>query len=751
MKKAVCFAVLALAVQALTGARASDDFSRAIAYYLIGDVDLAQKHMDDHFASRRQPTVRLAFTLLLRDDKWEATKKFRDYLESDHRNLEALTGISLATADIGNSLAIDNLNKVLRMDPGYAPAYLCLGHEYAVRGDFPAAEENYARSMKYAPVPEFKILLADLYLSAGEAQKALDLIRPEAEAAPGNFYFAMTAARACLKLAGCAGGDYIEQALRARPGSREAQLLKGQQLLRAGELRQAKALLAKLKFDRYNPEYSLTFAEVLLGLKDRDAERYLYEVFSQSPWNAAVNKLLGLFHLRRRDASAANWVRRALLAGIPAAELQAAFPASAPLAAPPSLPAFAIRKLQWLGPRRLLAAGAQRSGEKEKLLVLDAGTLRTIRSFEYEGAIQAFYPAPRLDKVVFATSAVENEKVYLYTLTAERDAYRLSPVIGYALDMASVLVAFNDAGTTAYVTDGSLPELAFTAPFSLPGAYGRKTPIYPSLPFPVYAFTYADGRWAQLRTKTALAAVPIPAVRRYLAVAEASRRNADVAKLLERGSGLDVTSAVEMSIQFPASGDAFLFVLSDLKNAFQAWAYDGRRDRLTRFDESMFLGSKYYAPLDLLAFRPERDEVLVVTRDKLRNLYQFNYRSLLYKKIASDVLAAVPAPDGQTLYLLSERDRSMYFSEASLERVNLSPFNRRRFDSRRDLAAIVDCADPGAVYVATVNGELLKLDEEGNFSGGQVALAGTLHQVSPDLRKAAAFINGRLYILDWQE
>lgn len=750
MKKAVCFAVLALAARFLAAAPAGNEFSRAIAYYLIGDVDLAQKHMDEHFARRRQPTVRLAFILLLKDDKWEATKKFADYLESDRRNLEALTGISLANADVGNSLAIDNLNKVLRLDPGYAPAYLCLGHEYARRGDFPAAEEYYTRSLKYAAVPEFKVLLADLYLRAGEAQKALDLIRPEADAAPGNYFFALTAARACLKLEGCAPAAYIEQALRARPGSREAQLLKGQQLLRAGELRPAKALLAKLKFSAYNPEYSLTFAEVLLGLKDRDAERYLYEVFAQDPWNAAANKLLGLLHLRRKDASVQNWIRRALLAGMPAAELRAAFPGSAPVA-PPSAPAFAIKKLQWLGSRRLLAAGALRSGEKERLLVLDADTLRTIRSFEYEGAIQAFYPSPRLDKVVLATSAVENEKVYLYTLTAERDAYRLSPVVGYALDMASVLVGFNGSGTTAYVTDGSLPELAFTAPFSLPGAYGRRKPIYPDYPFPVYAYSYADGRWTQLRTRSALDAVPIPAVRRYRTVAEASRRHAEMAKLLERGSGLDVTSSVEMSIQFSAAGDAFLLVLSDLKNAFQAWAYDGRRDLLTRFDESMFLGDKYYAPLDLIAFHPERDEILVVTRDKLRNLFQFNYRSLLYKKIASSALAALPAPDGKTLYLLNERDRSLYFSEASLERVILSPFSRRRFDSRRDLAAIVDASDPAAVYVATFNGELLKLDEEGNFSGRQVALAGALHQVAPDRRRAAAFINGRLYVLDWQE
>ena len=81
----------------------------------------------------------------------------------------------------------------------------------------------------------------------------------------------------------------------------------------------------------------------------------------------------------------------------------------------------------------------------------------------------------------------------------------------------------------------------------------------------------------------------------------------------------------------------------------------------------------------------------------------------------------------------------------------MSPFNRTKIDSRRDLNAIVDASDRSALYLATYNGELLKLDEEGRFSSRQVALAGAVHQVSPDKRKAAAFINGRFYVLGWQE
>ena len=752
MKKAIVFLLVTSLAPALFPARASDNFSRGIAYYLVGDLDLARKSLDAHFSQRPQPTVKLGFVLLLQNEKWEATKKFRDYLESDHRSLEALLGISLATADIKSSLAIDNLNKALRLDPGFAPAYLCLGQEFSLRNNFPAAEDHFNKSLKYAAIPEFKILLAQMYLKTGQAQQAADLIRPEADAAPGNYYFALLAARALLQLDDASAAPrYIDQALSAKPGSTEAQLLKGQQLLRSGDLRKAKSLLAKLKFDYYNLEYSLTFAEVLLQLKDREAEKYLYEIFSQSPWHARVNKLLGLLHLKDKDANVQNWIQRALLAGEPAPQLQREFPASYRFPAIPSIPIFEVKKIQWLGNRRLLVAGILRSGEKEKLLVVDAATLKTIKAFDYEGAIQEIFPAPGLDKVIFSTSAVENEKVYLYTLVAEGDAYKLKPVVGYALGMASVLAAFNDSGSAAWITDGSLADLAFTSPFSSASTYGRKTGVYPDYPFPIFRYTYASDQWAQVKNRDGLSAAPVQAVRRYLAVADAYRSNGEVAKLIDKGRSLNITSSEEMRIHFGAGEEYFLIVFSDLKNAFQAWAYDRRGNRLTRFDETMFLGEKYYSDLDIIAFHPERSEILVRTRDKQKNLFLFNYGSLLYKKIASGLLASAVSPDGKTVFLLSEKNKLLYFSETGLEIIQMSPYSRTKIDSRRDLNAIVDASDRNALYLATYNGELLKLDEEGKFSRRQVSLAGAVHQVSPDKRQAAAFINGRLYVLGWQE
>ena len=196
MKKQRHFYSWRLPLSRVFSAPKVDDFSRGIAYYLIGDLELARKNLDTHFHFNPQPTVKLGFSLLLKNEKWEATKKFRDYLESDHRSLEALTGISLAVSDLKNSLAIDNLLKIPRMNPGYAPAYLCLGNEYFQRNNYPAAEDNFNKGWQFSKIPEYKLLLCELYLQTGQPQKAVELIQPEADAAPANYYFSLLTARA---------------------------------------------------------------------------------------------------------------------------------------------------------------------------------------------------------------------------------------------------------------------------------------------------------------------------------------------------------------------------------------------------------------------------------------------------------------------------------------------------------------------------------------------------------------------------
>jgi hypothetical protein len=359
------------------------------------------------------------------------------------------------------------------------------------------------------------------------------------------------------------------------------------------------------------------------------------------------------------------------------------------------------------------------------------------------------FPSTKLDKVVFSTTAVEGEKVYIYTLIADENDFSLKPLVGYALKMPTIIAAFNSQASDVYITDGSVTEQAFASPFTTVSAYGRKVAIYPAYPFQVYRYTYAGEGWREIKDREALRRVPIDKIQQYLLVADAMENKPEVAKLVEKGRDIDLTASEEVKIFFGADPISFVIWLSDLKNAFQGLVYEQGNNTTKKFDESMFLGDAYYSELDILGFNPDQNEILFLTRDKEKNLFLFNYHSLLYKKLGSGILAVGVSEPMDAICFLSERNRLLYYSESNLEIVRLHPYAREKISDRRDLNSIVDGGLSGGQYFTTFNGELLKLDEERKFRNIQVSLAGAVFQPSPDLKKAAAFINGRFYVLSW--
>ena len=300
------------------------------------------------------------------------------------------------------------------------------------------------------------------------------------------------------------------------------------------------------------------------------------------------------------------------------------------------------------------------SGEKEKLLVVDAISLKILKTFEYEGNIQEMFTSANLDKIIFSTTAVENEKVYIYTFIAAASNYSLKPVVGYALKMPTIIVAFNAQASEAYITDGSLAEQAFASPFSTVGAYGRKIRCLSQLPFPGLSNTPTPTTIG-LKSKTVNCCVVFRSKKSNTIWwwPTPYRTTAKWKKLMEKGRDIDLTSSEEVKIFFGANPDYFIIYFSDLKNAFQGLVYDRESNKATKFDETMFLGEKYYSELDIVNFNPEKNEILFMTKDKEKNLYLFNYHSLLYKKLGNGILAVCVNRDIR-FHLFSKRKKQVF-------------------------------------------------------------------------------------------
>ena len=139
---------------------------------------------------------------------------------------------------------------------------------------------------------------------------------------------------------------------------------------------------------------------------------------------------------------------------------------------------------------------------------------------------------------------------------------------------------------------------------------------------------------------------------------------------------------------------------------------------------------------------------MVVTKDKNRNLINYNYKTHLHTKLSKKIYDFRYDKTQDAVYVLQERSKKLYYTETSLEIIYLNPYSRKRVKSRRDLSKIVFCCDElGRADFATYNGEKLRLTEDFQFQYIGPSMTGSMHAVSPGNRNTAAFINGKFFII----
>ncbi|MGD2085593.1 MAG: tetratricopeptide repeat protein [Candidatus Aminicenantes bacterium] len=756
MRRTIIIVVLLSVVLAAPFLSARDKplFGKGVAYLLIGDKDLARKHWDLFFEDYPDPALRGPFMDLIEAvDLWEVAKEFKRYLDLHHRSTTALVGIALATTDMKQSTSIDNLNRAVRMDRSYSSAYLCLGMEYFKQRNYPRAKSYFNRALMSLKVPEYKILLAKLYFRLNQPADALNLLKPEADRHPDNFYFNYLTAEAYLHLNQLDAMDrYMHTALEVAPANMEAQLLKARYFLGRDETKQAQAILKTLKFKDYNEDYYKTYARVLLKLKDGKCKSYLDQVYFTDRWDRDINRLMGLYYKwkKQENGNVQNWINRSLLCGNSVEQLKQLFPGKYQFPDYPYLSFFDMTVIRWLSDEMLVVGAKRRSGEEEKLFFVRIDDLKIMNIVVYKGDLQDIFISKDGKKIIFATTALENRSVYVYAIELFNSTPRLSLVSSRPLPLSAVDVGFNYTGTLAYITDKRLSKLAFESPFSIVSEIGEKTPVYPSYPYPIYKFNFVTKKLTAIDINDVklVGKVPIESVKKYYMIYEAHQSKNTIQNLIEKGKKLDITSSALVKIYFSHDSSSFIIYLSDLKNAFQALIYEYFSNRLFRIDETMFIGTGNYAELELLDFDPQNKEVLVLTKDEERRLIKFNYKSFLALELADKVVESYYDRNQDMFYILSERSKKSLFTETNLEIVYMKPFFREMVGEHRDLNQVLFTRGDDRVYFTTFNGELLMMDGEHKFHYVGPSAEDSLHAISTSGNKQAAFINERLYILD---
>ncbi|MDQ1352808.1 MAG: Tetratricopeptide repeat protein [Acidobacteriota bacterium] len=729
------------------------DFNKAIAYLLIKDTETAKRFFKLYFSREPNPNLENGFRLLTEGKYQDAAHQFSYFLDISPRSTFALVGIALSTSTMAVSNSGELLKRAIRLEPGTSSAFLCLGMQYMQEKNYPLAEENYKRALALDNVPEYKILLARLYLDMNKPDDALALVKSEADRLPEHFHFNFLVAQALFKSNRLSElGRYSQAALDAQPGNNDVRLLMANYYLSQDDAHKANLILKGLKFEDYNEDYMKAYGHALVLLKDKKARDYLYEVFARKKWDEDINRLLGLYHLWMGDKGVVqHWICRTILSGAETSRLKGVFLSEYQYPGYKFIPFFDVKQVVWINEDTLLAAASKESGEPDKIFIIDMAKMQVLQAVSLNGKFQEVFVSANRENMVLCSTAEDNAGVYLYAVTVVGRNIRLQPIWDQPVAMSSVLVGFDRTGAQAYITDRKIEALAFSSPFSQVDQYGKKKPVYPVYPFPIYKYNFINRNFVKLQEVGSVgSAPPIEALKKYALVADAVSANSEVQALVKKGQGMDSTSSEMVKIYFPGNMESlthFIIYISDLKNAFYGVVWDQDSNRVTPVDETVFLGKDNYAELDIVDFDPVKKEILVLAKNE-KDLIQYNYGSQSSIRLAKGAYKVYYNRPERMVYVLSERSDKVLFAGSGLLVVSLSPYVEKIVTSKKNLVDIISCTNNSEVNFTTGDGEIVKMDGEYNFTYIGPDMDGSIYAASPSAKRTAAFINGKLWLIE---
>lgn len=737
----------------LISAGSSSDFNKGVAYLLINDTVPAKRFFQSYFSRNPNPNLENGYRLLTEGQYQDATHQFSYFLEISPRSTLALVGIALSTSTMAVSNSEELLRRAIRLDPGTSSAFLCLGMQYTQEKNYPLAEQNFKRALALDNVPEYKLLLARLYLDMDKPDDALALVKSEADRLPEHFHFNFLAARACFKANRLSElGRYSQAALDAQPGNNDVRLLMANYYLSRDDAHKANLILKGLKFEDYNEDYMKSYGHALVLLKEKKARDYLYEVFTRKKWDGDINRLLGLYHLWMGDKDIVqHWIYRAILSGVEISRLKGVFPSEYKYPEYKFMPFFDVKQVVWITEDILLAAASRNSGEPGKIFIVDMPKMQVLQVMSYNGKLQEVFVSANRESMVLCAAAKDNAGVYLYALTVMGRNIRLQPIWDQPLPMLSTSVGFDRTGTQAYFTDRKIESLAFESPFSQVGQYGKKKPVYPVYPFPIYKYNFVTGKLVKLTEVGSVeSAPPIIALKKYALISNAVSTNSEVQALVEKGQGLDLTSSEVVKTYFPGNLETlthFIIYISDLKNAFHGVVWDQAENRATPVDETVFLGRDNYAELEILDFDPGKKEILVLAKNE-KDLILYHYGSQSSIRLAKGAFNVHYNRTDRMIYVLNERSDKVLFAGSGLQVLSLNPYVDKSVATKKNLVDVISCGNNSEVYFTTGDGEIVKMDGEYNFTYVGPDMDGCVYAASPSTKRTAAFINGKLWLIE---
>jgi thioredoxin-like negative regulator of GroEL len=752
-KKWLPFLMLIVAGIGGLGAQSQLLFNKSIASYIMGDTALAVQYLNEYLAENPQPSLKNGFDKLFQNKHYDATEIFEGYLSINHRSIEALVGIGLSTRLLKNSTAKDLYLRAIRLQPNAATPYACAGFEAENEKNYPQAEYYYQQAVQRAgKMVEFKILLAQLFYKLEKFKEIIDLLKSEVPRFNDHFQLHYFLAKAAMNSNQTElFVEHLNRASHINPTDNELKLLQARHLLQQQEYKQAEALLNTLKFKEYHHEYTAAMAQALLKLDDKRAYDYVEQIYYKDKWDIDSARLMCMFQAKNNTGEALkNSIKRAVLAGVSAEELRTFIPESLEIPQYPVFPFFQVSQLIYLTDDLLAVFGSVQSGDANSVYIFDAKQMKILQTMPLKGQFQQAIASKDGNFIIIAVALVNNETINLLLLENQKNTYVMSLLYQKPFEMKAANLAFDKGEQNLYFVDKELSAVSFESPFSHFDKMSKKTKMYPKMIFPVYKYNLSNKRLSRVSDANELLECPLKCVQKYMLVCTVYAQNDKVRDLIDKGMNLETTANEVVRIFFSPGLDGFVVYLSDLTNAFVGVVYRKSDNRVTKVDQTDFIGKGKFAKIDLFSLFPDKNEMVILIKEEGFPLIQFNYQSLLKTWIIDKPVYYHYYPSEDCAYILNERSRKKHYLETNLLQVDFSPYAKKQLSARTDIEKLEYKDGARFTYFVNYHGELIRYDENNTPECIGVSVSDLIHSRNPKNTKKALFLNRRLVIMPVQ-
>ncbi len=576
-----------------------------------------------------------------------------------------MLGYGLSLEEMYPSYQEFYFRQALKVNPNLSIGRIALGYNLLNQEKLKEAEREFLSALKKENFPVYKYFLFNLYISAGNWERAFKLYNEFSQFFPKDWSIPLRLGRLLLERGIKEKGvELLEKAYELNPSSIELLVEIGTALLKDGKLDGAIKYFDKAySINKNDPSVLKGRGIVLLEQGDfENAYKELIRARNKKRDDAEIS-----FFLSKASASmgsedeAKEWLFRAVIDGFKEWKEIPKIPIFRDLTTREKvfsflnikgIPFYSAERIDYLEPDQIVVLGKESKGEGKALFLFDNKGNKLKKVTVKEEIKDFFFLENTIFLITYDKDNVRHN-IYILGKTLTPSKINSQPIDFY--EPYVYLTSDN-----FYIWDREAEKAVKRSPFSLPVSPTRRLSFYPNFSFNIFQFNKGTNSIRRVSSK-ALASSDIPFVKSCELLENLYLKSKDFKKIIDRGKTLDISSAETIeAFPFPGKG-AVLFEERGLELTIHIFDTNGKKIKSQKFKMDAIYD---YTPLDMDI---RNEKILSISSSKTNTLILFDLKKKRLERLMENVKKFERTSSGYLL--LNEKGEIKELKDLSLKRV----------------------------------------------------------------------------------